>query len=107
MSKFANILKVAGGIGAVVLAGILLGWLVIRNPSVPSAGPGGPPSPGAASNTSASAVSTSPNPMAAAARLAPADGLGVQEPATLNVLTNWEDSIDEILTAEASESDKA
>lgn len=107
MSKFTSLLKVVAGVGVVVLVGILLGWLGSRNPQMPapSAEAGLPPS--GASNASGTAISPVSNRMAALPRHAAGPVEGAQEPAASNILTNWEDNIDAILTSEAPEADKA
>jgi hypothetical protein len=106
MSKFTKILKVLGGVGIVVVAGILLGWLGSRNPQPAPASADAGTSPGGGSNATRAALAPT-NRMAVVSKHPLAGTVGSQEPAGSNLLTNWEDNIDEILTSEAPEAEKA
>jgi hypothetical protein len=108
MSRFVRLLKFGGIIAGVVVVGILLGWL----------GSGGLRS-GSRAPAAVSPLATSAKPGAAGASAAanssalPARGpaeipLSVSEAtAGANLITDWEDKIDEILTSEIPEADKA
>ena len=110
MSKFASVLKVVGVIAAVVAVGVLLGWLAGRSPqtaapvqsakTAPTAQPDQPASPGAAPQTNSGPrpLVQHPSPRAAARAAAAPNP---------NLITNWEDRVDVILTTEEPEAEKA
>jgi hypothetical protein len=106
MSKFATVLKAIGAIGGVVLVGILVGWW---------AGRGGEPKPTPSLATAdlpkpANANHLQPIPHPAASR--PAEVISNSSPAqatavATNLLTDWENKLDQILGGPGDESDKA
>ncbi len=109
MSKLSSILKAAGIVAAVVVVGIVLGWLGTRG----SVKPPGVPTVSAPSNlaTAGSVVGSAPKP-AGPAPVQPQEPLASETPlkvsaAPANLLTNWEDKVDEILSSSRAESDKA
>ena len=109
MSKVANLLKIFGVIAVVVAVGIALGWLAGRTtqggapvspPPVPRAADPEPATP----TTGSSASNNTPRPLVAH------PGARVARPPTEpnpNLITNWEERVDVILTAQEPESEKA
>ncbi len=107
MSKFANVAKILGIIVAVVLLGALIGWLGSRNTSTPAVMP---------VPTNATVVDPVQTPVTN--RLAALQDRPPTRPPTVrpnpntplptsNLITNWEDKIDEILSSDTTEADKA
>jgi len=108
MSRFVRLLKFGGIIAGVVVVGILLGWLgsgglrsgsrapAAVSPLATSAKPG-VAAPSAASNSSA----------LPAGRPAEIPLSVTETTTTANLITDWEDKIDQILTSEIPEADKA
>ncbi len=106
MSKFATILKVVGVMAVVVLVGIAVGWLGSRGGQEPNT-----KSPAATSRPSDLIPAAPPAPVATPPP-APAASLTNANPApraliATNLLTDWEDRVDQILTTDGPEADKA
>jgi hypothetical protein len=106
MSKFSNVLKVMAGLAGVVLIGLLLGWLGSsgRHASAP------PPVPVPAAADTEDKTGFSPPPITSSSQ--PAEPITNENPATVaappsGLITNWSDKLDEILTSNAEEADKA
>ena len=109
MSRFLSVLKVVGVIAAVVAVGIALGWLAGRSPQTgapvqsakgnASTTPESPVSPATQARTGANARALAPHPGTRAVRVPAAPNP--------NLITNWEDRVDVILTTEEPESEKA
>jgi len=106
MSKFSNVVKVMLGLAAVVLIGLLLGWLGSsgRHPSAT------PPVPVPAADDTGDKPGFSPPPNTSS--LQPAEPITNENPTTVTstlsgLITNWSDKLDEILTSNAEEADKA
>jgi len=106
-SKIVKLLKFAGILAGVVLAGVLLGWLGTGGlGSGPRAPEGLPPAPEPAT---AKAVAGPVEGAAArafvssAVEIAPAG----ESPGASQLITNWEDKVDEILSSEVPEAEKA
>jgi hypothetical protein len=109
MSKFEKVLKIAAVIVAVVLIGVVLGWLGGRGKPMPQL----PPTP----TTGETAANTSTNGKDAPSSLKkaaksrphlPQNNLAASvatQPA--NLMTNWEDKLDQILGGEGNDADKA
>jgi hypothetical protein len=112
MNKFSRILKAVGIIAVIVLVGIALGWLGSR---------GGRSNPGPTVSTTttapAMANATSPGPAATLSNSAPGLSSSVPSvagqsprdisPASTNLITDWEDKLDSILSADGEDADKA
>jgi hypothetical protein len=109
MSKFVTVLKWAGAVAGVICVGLLFGWLgwrdksvVIPQPSAPVVTSGAPTSQEATTPSAPVAPPTEKGP-----RTRPHPSSPTLSVAPANLITNWEDRLDEILAAENSESDKA
>ncbi len=111
MSKFEKVLKVVGVIIGVVLVGVLLGWWGGRGHPAPL-----PPAPEASHSSGVQATKHTNAPSSLLAKIdksrprprpgaSEASGTGAPLPA--NVITNWEDKLDTILSTEGSDTDKA
>ncbi len=102
MNKFATVLKVAGVVAGVVLAGILLGWWSSRRPASNPTPP---------TVTTEPAVSAQPKPSKLAPKPPPqaitAEGSAPVAALSTNLITDWEDRLDQILGSPGEESDKA
>jgi len=109
MSRFVRVLKIAGIVVAVVAAGIVVGWLGSRNPQTTAPGTSVTNPLSSATNTSAQAKTSSrgTNIVPRPSQPSVAGPDIVPEPAAANLLTNWEETVDEILTSEIPEADKA
>ncbi len=108
MSKFVKLLRFAGILAGVVLAGVLLGWLGTgglnsesRAPEgqSPAAEPGNVKAVARPAEREAGRVLVS-RPL----DIAPA---AAESAAASELITNWEDRVDQILTSEVPEADKA
>jgi hypothetical protein len=103
MSKLSKVLLAIGLVAAVVLVGGLLGWLGSRGGSATAVIPPEPVPEQKASPTPSPATKTgaapSPEPQA--------PDLNAGQPPAANLITNWEEKIDAILTAEGESADKA
>ncbi len=104
MSKFATVLKVAGVVAGVVVVGILLGWWSSRGTAPKPVQPVAstePPSP------------VAPQPVSVPPRPIPEHVTGetptpvAAVTASTNLITDWEDRLDQILGPPGDESDKA
>jgi hypothetical protein len=116
MRKVQNVLIVVGMVVGVVLVGIALGWWGSK-PGGSNPPPGDTSSPAAGAGSSRSQPGTSG--LALAPKTASNPSIGptsrtnqgsteLSSPTTsANLITNWEDKLDEILTAEGEDSDKA
>ena len=106
MNKFVNILKVGGIVVAVVAVGILLGWLAGHNHQAPTpaAGTDTTRSRGADAAASASSSNSAPKRLV---RHGSMDGSAQAAAPNPNLITNWEDRVDQILTTQDPESEKA
>lgn len=110
MSKFANLLKVLGIVGAIVVLGVLIGWLASKRSA-----PAPLPIPGPAEVPTAMApVEPAPRGFPVTNRIRPPTKRAAANlpgaaatVASGNVLTNWEDTIDEILGSQEEDSFKA
>jgi hypothetical protein len=107
MSKFVTLLKFAGILAGVVLAGVVLGWLGSGGSGSETGPPEGlPPAadPGNVKAIARPAEHEAPRSLVASVDIARA----VPESAAASELvTNWEDRVDEILTSAVPETDKA
>jgi hypothetical protein len=107
MSKFATVLKTAGVIAGVILVGVLVGWWGSR-----SRGPG-PAAPVPAPKPVEAVEHTNvPKPpvTAVATRVLDAPKETTQPPVpnlSANIITNWEDRLDQVLGSEGEDSAKA
>jgi len=110
MSKFLSAMKVAGVIAVVVVVGIVLGWLAGRNPRADasnpaaSAGHSASPDPSLALTTR---LQTNSGPHRFTRHLSGGGGSANSAVPNPNLITNWDDRVDEILTAEGPENEKA
>jgi hypothetical protein len=108
MSKFVTLLKFAGILAGVVLAGVLLGWLGTGGLRSQTGAPEAPlPAP-----DPVNATAVAPLPERESARLHVSRPLDLApaapEPlAASGLITNWEDRVDQILASEVPEADKA
>src|SRR5208282_1629859 len=110
MSKFVTVLKWAGVVAAVIGVGLLFGWLGWRGkpasipvPSAPVAVTSESPSVPEKTNPShAGGGTTEP-----AGKPRPYPGSPTIPVVQANLITNWEDRLDQILDANNSEADKA
>jgi hypothetical protein len=108
MSKFVTLFKFAGILAIVVLAGVLLGWLGSGGLGSEARAPEGlSPAPGSG-NVKALARpaerEAAPGLVSRPPDIAPV----VPEAAAVSeLITNWEDKVDEILTSHVPEADKA
>jgi hypothetical protein len=117
MSKFWTAVKVLGLLAAVILIGVLLGHLGTGGSKAPKPPPGAAPVAGdtgaTAPTTSAGTIpsvavppkgSSDPRPRPPRANAAAPASPAAALPA--NVITNWEDKVDEILDLNVKEADK-
>ena len=109
MSKFVTLFKFAGVLAGVVLAGVLLGWLGTGGGWGSESRPPEEPSPGPDSVSAKLLLSRRTARLRAALRLVPrASSLSAREAVAVSeTLTNWEDKVDQILTSDVPEADKA
>jgi hypothetical protein len=109
MRNFQRILTILGAIAAVVILGVALGWWGTRrtNPIPDST----QPQPGVSTAPTGSGLEPKPQPKprvdGTAASPTNRPGRPVPSLVAANVLTNWEDKVEEILTAEGEDTDKA
>jgi hypothetical protein len=109
MSKFAKVLKIVGVVVAVIGIGVLLGWLGGRGK--PSANPQ-PLSSSPTADTAAASKAPS-SLIAQASKYHPRASAGPNQapvPAPLqpaNLITNWDDKLNDILGTEGNDADKA
>ena len=110
MSKVSNVLKVIGGIVAVVAIGLLIGWLGSSGRHNPI--PSDPVSPIKAPDTTGESrpITKSPRPVHSDP-IEPATNTN-QPPTTIatatsDSATNWSDTLEQILISPAAETDKA
>jgi hypothetical protein len=106
MSKFSNVLKVLAGLAGVVIIGLLLGWLGSSGHH-----PVGPPS-GPLPSADGTGDKTDLSQRSNASSLPTAETMTNENPATAaatpsDVITNWSDKLDQILTSTVEEADKA
>lgn len=109
MSKFARALKIVGVIAAIVCIGTLLGWLASRGK------PGTNPQPSpvvvttdtAATESSNHSSLLAPGPRGRPTSTTAHHGSVPTPPSPANLITNWEDKLDQILAADGNEADKA
>ena len=110
MDKFVKVLKISGVIAGVIVVGVLLGWLGGRgkpsaNPQVltPTPAPHGAPvdNSQAASSLEAQAAKNRTHFQSVPSVAA------VTPPAPTNLITNWEDRLDQILGADGEDTAKA
>lgn len=109
MSKFEKVLKIAAVIVAVVAIGVLLGWLGGRSktaapaPVTPVASEATPTTSTPSNQSFSSLEKAAKNhPRVQSSTVA---AQAVTQPA--NLITNWEDRLDQILGADGSDADKA
>lgn len=109
MSKFAKFLSIVGVIAGVVLLGMLVGWLGsggLRPNTPPGPSPAGLPL-----SSLRPVVATPPALEPSGPRSLvghPSEPVStVPEAAPLDLVTNWEDKLDEILVSDAKEDEKA
>ncbi|MGA2659608.1 MAG: hypothetical protein ABSH34_19050 [Verrucomicrobiota bacterium] len=108
MSKFVKLLRFAGILAGVVLAGVLLGWLGSGGLGSQTGAPEGV-FPGLEPGN-AKAVARPGERLAAGALVSrpPDTAPGMPESAAASdLISNWEDRVDEILTSAVPEADKA
>ena len=109
MSKFARVLKITGVIAAIICIGTLLGWLASRGKSGPSSQPAplvaatDTPAPERSNHSSLLTPGVRNRPTSTSAHQSSSPGLV----APANLITNWEDKLDQILAADNNEADKA
>jgi hypothetical protein len=108
MNKSLRILKIVGIVAVVVAAGVALGWLGTRGSQRASRTPD---SQVPASDSASATPDVSPAPTRSAPGILNAQPGSVETvavtPMASNLMTNWEDRLDEILGGEGEEADKA
>jgi hypothetical protein len=110
MNEFGKFLKVIGLIIGIFLVGAVIGWLGTRGPQ-----PGSSPTTPAAGSIAVPATTPAaapPKPTFLANNLRPLSSVGLQPQTTgtvaaANLVTNWEDRLDEILSGKENEDQKA
>ena len=113
MSKFAQMLKIAGMIAGVVALGVVFGLLATRGGSSGNKGSAAQPSPDGAGNTPSGPAATPniPRVLEHKQPLEPVQNPAMTEEtpskAAENLITNWDEKIDAILSAEGDDADKA
>ncbi|MGO8677852.1 MAG: hypothetical protein ACLQVX_18535 [Limisphaerales bacterium] len=109
MSKFVTFFKFAGVLAVVVLAGVLLGWLGTGGGWGSESRPPEEPSPGPDSVSAKLVAQPADREVARGPAPRPASVVPVAREAVAvsETLTNWEDKVDEILTSDVPEADKA
>src|ERR1051325_8113060 len=120
MDTFLKALKIIGLIAAVVALGVGLGWLGsrggARNPK-PGAGSSGSPATTSEPSSAAGKNAASPTPKSQPG-VTPSPGVASQNPnvkpatattstAATNLITDWEERLDQIIGSEGKETDKA
>jgi hypothetical protein len=109
MADFLKLLKVLGAVAFVALAGITLGWLGTRGPKTAPPTASGVPT--ITSGTRPGGIISS-HPISAVSTGDVGVSSGQQKtesvpPPVLNLITNWEDRLDDILAGEQPEKAKA
>jgi hypothetical protein len=94
MSTSSKVLAFIGAAVGIVLAGVLVGWLGTRTPQLTAQTPGG------GSNTPAPMPTMTPTGPAANAQAVPANS------ASTNLITDWEDKLEEILDSSDDDATK-
>jgi hypothetical protein len=112
MQNLSKIIKLLAVIGIIVVVGIAIGWIVTKGTS-PNVGPVTPPKPGPITETP---LSNPTNPQPAPNIVRPGSvptngqpGTVAQNPAApvpANLLTNWEDKLDDILGSDSDDTNK-
>lgn len=110
MSKFLSVAKIVGLIAVVVAAGLLLGWLAGRNPHFTAPSPSsGLASSGIpdASPSLATRLQTNTSPHRLRRQSSSVGATATTAAPNPNLITNWEERVDDILVGEGPESEKA
>ena len=110
MNEFAKFLKVFGLIIGIFLVGGVVGWLGTRGPQPVASTPTPVAGSNAAPAVSPAAIPSKPTFLAN--NLRPLSSVGLQPQTTgtvaiANLVTNWEDRLDEILSGKENEDQKA
>ena len=111
MNDFAKFLKVFGFIIGIFLVGAVVGWLGTRGGGLPVASSPAPVA-GSTAAPTASTATAPPKPTFLANNYRPLSSVSLQPQTTgtvaaVNLITNWEDRLDEILSGKEKEDEKA
>jgi hypothetical protein len=106
MGKLSKLLIIVGAVTGVVLVGIVWSRWPGKSPEADGAASGSEPAPPASEETNGSSFFTKRAQQQASQTLS-SEGLTGGESTTTNLLTGWEDKVDEILGSTSPDADKA